>query len=49
MKIEGKERLSIVDRTKLFMEDGFGYMPKKVLDHYCLSYLVFELLTLFYK
>ena len=103
MKIHGKERLSIVDRTKLFKECltfyktavadksivrkeftvefsqelridagvvkvenflslskqglremfelvvGFGYMPKKVVHHYCLSYLVFQLLTLFYK
>ena len=103
MKIEGKERLSIVDRTKLFKEcltfykiavadksmlskeftvefsqelgidagaakvemfvsffkqalremfevvDGFGYMPKKVVHHYCLSDLVFQLLFLFHK
>ena len=103
MKIHGKERLSIVDRTKLFKECltfyktavadksivrkeftvefsqelgidagvvkvenflslfkqglremfelvvGFGYMPKKVVHYYCLSYLVFQLLTLFYK
>ena len=102
MKIDGKERLSIVDRTKLFTEcltfyefavadksmlrkeftvefsqalgidagdvkvemlvsffkqaltemfdlvDGPRYMPR-VVHHYCLSYLVFQLLTLFYK
>ena len=102
MKIDGKERLSIVDRTKLFTEcltfykfavadksmlrkeftvefsqalgidagdvkvemlvsffkqaltemfdlvDGLRYMPR-VVHHYCLSYLVFQLLTLFYK
>ena len=103
MKIDGKERLSIADRTKLFkvcltfskiavtgksmlrkeftvdfsqgvgigtgavkvemfvsffkqalreifkLVDGFGYMLKKVFHYYGLSYLVFQLLTLFYK
>ena len=102
MKIDGKERLSIVDRAKLFTEcltfyrfavadksmllkgftiefsqalgidagdvkvemllsffkqaltemfdlvDGLRYMPR-VVHHYCLSYLVFQLPTLFYK
>ena len=102
MKIDGKERLYIVDRTKLCTEcltfykfavadksmlrkeltvefsqalgidagdvkvemlvsfykqaltemfdlvDGLRYMPR-VAHHYCLSYLVFQLLTLFYK
>ena len=102
MKIDGKERLSIVDRTKLFTEcltfykfavadksmlrkeltvefsqalgidagdvkvemlvsfykqaltemfdlvDGLRYMPR-VVHYYCLSYLVFQFLTLFTK
>ena len=35
--------------TEMFdLVDGLGYMPR-VVHHYCLSYLVFQLLTLFYK
>ena len=35
--------------TEMFdLVDGLGYMPR-VVHHCCLSYLVFQLLTLFYK